>query len=159
MTQELTSYKLEKYQRKLQSVSQNHPSYQVYLSKYMYYLQGGVITPELQAQFSGLTPKEKATLCTGNVAGRALSSITGAFGKVGNVLKTGYADIKKNVDAKYKSILDTNPKFASFVAKSVGVWDKTTESIEKFNIRVGRAITAIQTNPNAEPTYIAIDSA
>ena len=58
MSQGLTSYKLEKYQKKLQSVSQNHPSYQVYLSKYMYYLQGGGIEMIVQAlqQYSTLIP-------------------------------------------------------------------------------------------------------
>jgi hypothetical protein len=58
MSQQLTSYKLEKYQRKLQSVSQNHPSYQVYLSKYMYYLQGGGIERIVIAlqQYNALTP-------------------------------------------------------------------------------------------------------
>lgn len=157
MTQELTSYKLEKYQRKLQSVSQNHPSYQVYLSKYMYYLQGGVITPELQAQFSALTIKEKAKLCSGNVVGSAFSSIRGAVESVGSVLRTGYMDIIKNVSQQHKTILDKNPTYASFVAKSVGVWDKTKESFDNFNIRVGKAIIAIQANPKAEPTYIAIE--
>ena len=40
---EIQSYKIQKYLNKLQSVSQDHPSYQLYLSKYMYWLEGGVI--------------------------------------------------------------------------------------------------------------------
>ena len=38
---EIQSYKIQKYLNKLQSVSQDHPSYQLYLSKYMYWLEGG----------------------------------------------------------------------------------------------------------------------
>ena len=42
MSSNLQSYKIQKYLNKLQSVSQDHPSYQLYLSKYMYWLEGGV---------------------------------------------------------------------------------------------------------------------
>ena len=42
MSSSLSSYKIQKYLGKLQSVSQEDPRYQIYLSKYMYWLEGGV---------------------------------------------------------------------------------------------------------------------
>ena len=38
---DLSTYKVQKYLGKLQSVSSEHPQYQIYLSKYMYWLEGG----------------------------------------------------------------------------------------------------------------------
>ncbi len=48
MSSNLQSYKIQKYLNKLQSVSQDHPSYQLYLSKYMYWLEGGVDVAKLK---------------------------------------------------------------------------------------------------------------
>ena len=41
MSSDLSTYKIQKYLGKLQSVSQEDPRYQIYLSKYMYWLEGG----------------------------------------------------------------------------------------------------------------------
>ncbi len=44
MSSDLSTYKIQKYLGKLQSVSQEDPRYQIYLSKYMYWLEGGKYT-------------------------------------------------------------------------------------------------------------------
>ena len=47
MSSKLQQYKIQKYLNKLQNVSPNHKSYQTYLSKYQYWLKGGLEVSEL----------------------------------------------------------------------------------------------------------------
>jgi hypothetical protein len=177
MSQGLTSYKLEKYQRKLQSVSQNHPSYQVYLSKYMYYLQQGSgnltqdqinqITPLLQPgnddtpikQILGCGPGKlvrgalAVTGAAGRVVGRATTSVRSFGSSVTNSVVNRLTTVKTFITNEYINVLDKNPLLAANIEKMdqqyTATRNKTQQGLNEFKSRVTAAIEAYKTTPGA----------
>jgi len=61
---DIISYKIQKYRQKLQRTSQEDPQYQIYLSKYIFYLEGGETVKERIARLNAAAAEKAAQLKT-----------------------------------------------------------------------------------------------
>lgn len=98
----ISLYKINKYRNKLQSVHYDHPRYQLYLDKYIYYLEGGGPNdPPVSQQVSQQVPEPAPGAKPKGIFGRAASY---AKTSVGNVVTTVSTAVSKAYEAKKEKL-------------------------------------------------------
>jgi hypothetical protein len=129
----ISLYKINKYRSKLQSVHYDHPRYQLYLDKYIYYIEGGggsdgqddddePAPVAKKTSLSGLYNKGKKSVVKGvtttaevatttaakvaTTAAKGAATVSKAYEAKKNKLKSAYANKKENLK---KAIQKLNP--------------------------------------------------
>jgi hypothetical protein len=135
----ISLYKINKYRNKLQSVHYEHPRYQLYLDKYIYYLEGGGPNdPPGSEQTPGAEPKKSVLSrvasytkkSVGNVATAVSTAVSKAYLAKKEKLKSAYVAKKEKLKGAIKNL---NPGPAMKKAVEDAYRTIKTESDELFS--------------------------
>jgi len=176
---DIQSYKIQKYQQKLQRTSQEHPQYQIYLAKYMYYLRGGKPAVKLLTQEQidkiqpllvvntdikdikkilgcGIVETAKRSLASAGQKVFALSKATGQeFLNLISTINSEKQQVNKKLEETYKDLLTkkTNlaEKFKEIMTKINDKAYSTVDELQKELDKVRKALEAAQAAYNKNP--------